>query len=313
MRRSFFVSLVVMAVLLVVLACNNPGRGIQGAGDASTQGVGPNEIQIHFIGSIAHVFGKQENFVDRAVIMKARRDPPHKDEPHYFKITLPDSVDIAALAKATGAKPYLRPAYKIVEVRPVKAVTIRLIGRTGSTQEFLSGGVLDTAGSNFVNRVPSLKRASGDTFTTTALDTARVFGNVPDGKDYAAFFELDGGSFDANAYCKKTGWTNDYFSDGDRPFAKWVFLTGTLTSPPILQFTDATNTITEVTFTNPTYPLKIEIENLPDPSSTPMSHFAMFKRLSTEPPPAGLKWNDVKPVECPDMGPIPGCSNTQWP
>jgi hypothetical protein len=310
MRRSFFVTSFGITLFVVILACHKRAALVDGK-HSITARLTTNQIQIHFIGAITHVLGKQRGFVDRAVIMKSRADL--SDEPHYFKITLPDSVDITALAKATGARPYSRLAFKIVEVRPTKPLTIRLVGISSSATESLSGGVLDTTGTNFATRVPALERASNDTLTTTALDTARIFATVPDGKDYAAFFELDGGTFDANAYCKLTQWQTDYKHDGDRPFAKWVFLTGALTSPPFLQFTDASGTTTNVPFSSPTYPLKIEIENLPDPASTPMSHFAMFKRLATDPPPASLMWNDVIAVECPDMGPIPGCSNTRWP
>lgn len=304
MKGSFvFTTLVLVVFFGSLIACKKEDVTTNTDTVVTLTGATSNGVEVHFKGLMAHVVGKASGKKDRTVILR------HSS--HLFTIKLPDSVNVAELEAAIGIPPDIDPVFHIVTAEPPPGFTIRLIGFDGTTEELMSAGALDTTTTNFDKRVPHLQKVSKDTLTDTALDI-RIFDPYPDRTDYAAFFELEGGTFDATPYCKKTKFKVDHEGTGVREFAEFVVLKGTLSKPPILQFTNRTGMTKNVTFSNPTFPLKLFFINLPSPAEiNPQSHFPMYKRLGADP--ANLTWDDVVRVECKGQGPIPGCSNTQWP
>lgn len=263
----------------------------------------PTQVNVLFQGSICHVFSTR----NRSVVLKSRSDLG--DYPHLAQLLVPTSINKSELDKATGISSVKIAGNYVVQ--PLDGLAIRVVDWDGTTATPLDGGALDYSLPEFDKMVPHLKtEVSNDTMTY--LSDAAIVDDIPDQRDIAAFFELEGGKFtNVDPYCKDTKYKVDYKGLGMHKFAESVTFAGSAKTAIALQFSRQKGVWNTATFNASTGPVVLWIVNLPNPSEvTPVSHLMMFKRLAKSTPGT---FDEIEPISCSDHGAIPGCSDSQWP
>lgn len=296
------IRIVATIALILTLSCNRYGTdgrsGANGTGQidedviATTVTATPVPVEVVFTGLMCHVFDQKApdgRTVNRTVMLK--------DSGHPARMYVPKQVNLKELEDATGIKP-VNGGHNSVLIEPIDGLAIRVISWDGSTVTAMQP-TLDHSGKKFNDLVPHLKEVSENTMT--AVDETAL-AETTDGTKWAAFFELEGGTFDASPYCMPSQFKK---KKQQRGFAEIVYLEGEVPTPAALQFRKHGGAWKTVTFTTQPRRVLIEFEVI---STMKKSHFPLFQALGN-----ATKWDDVELVDCPTVGPVPGCSNNQYP
>lgn len=288
MRHRFVLPLA-LAGLAAIGGC---GKQVTSATTAS-----PNLVRVEFEGAICHILGQTPT---RSVLID---DANHESlllilKPTKIGKDSAESEQRLRDALPTGYTPSCDPNF--CEVTPLKGLLMQVVDNSGGAIQ----PALDASRTDFAVLVPHLSKIATIPNISDLLDDP-----TPSG-DFAAFFELNGGTFSATPYCEPVELKKpDGTSLGEIDFGRTILLTGSTATTPQLQFSSDGKTWKGVTMDRATV-LNLRIQNNPKSTHAKMPHLDLHKKIAKG---AVNDFPAPTTVKLCQAGTAVGCSNTQWP
>jgi hypothetical protein len=278
---------------IVLLSCTQ--NGTQSPADGATNKRDEVPVEVRFTGLMCHVFKQQApdgRIVTRTVMLK---DAMHESHLYIPKQASREDLARAGVVVADEDGDFWR-------IDQIGGLAVRVVGTDGSPMQPAPADFPKNG--NFDKFVPHLAEVAP---TMTKVKDS-ILAETTDGSEWLAFFELEGGTFDAFAYCNGKAKTKFKKQQVLRDFAVTSALRGSVKPAPALQFRKHNADWKTVSFTSIPQSIEIVFEITQKPNTPKSSHFHLFQQLGN-----ATEWDEVEEVDCPTVGPIPGCSNNQYP
>lgn len=334
MKRSLIVSLLVLIVVLVPVACNKTEdaatvttQAIEpettAAADAGTTHVSKPETaptasapMIAATGTQAPVNGSVVRVdFDNAICHFLDATPPRagifRDTGHHTPtltimqptaVAATDKLSVAAIKTAFGNTVGASCDTESCTVSPIDKLTLRII-------DTARGPILPpfSFGPDFDLVVPHLK-----TVAKVPNMNAKVKDKVANG-DFTAFFDFNGGTLSALPYCAVLKLKHKDNSITSHPVADRVTLTGSTAMPAKLEITrqisSTTFSTTYLEFKQSSKLVWLVVDNVPTDATK--YHFGLHVKAGDGTGTADFPKVEKAPV-C-QLGVTAACGNTQWP